>query len=94
MSILTNEFVMNIGNPPLSFKVPPGGSQIHNMGNPHPGAPLAVDNIYNPHYSFLVGMVPIKPFMNQFGAGYYPTGRSMVYTRTMNGLQSLNTNIS
>jgi hypothetical protein len=59
-------------NSPLSFEVPSRGSQLHTMGNPHPRAPSIGGNIYNPHYVIFVGMVPIQPFMNQFGGGYYP----------------------
>jgi hypothetical protein len=69
MSIPSNTFIMV--NPPLSSEVPSEGSQFHTMGNPQPEAPLAGGNIYNPHYVDSVGMVPIQPFMNQFG-GYYP----------------------
>jgi hypothetical protein len=70
MLILKNAFIMV--NPPLS-RVPSGGSQFHTMGNPQPRAPSAGGNVYNPHYTSSVGMVPIQPFMNQFGGGYYPT---------------------
>jgi hypothetical protein len=28
-------------------------------------------------------MIPLQPFMNQLGGGYYPTNRAMVYTRTL-----------
>jgi len=45
------------------------------MGNPQPRAPSTGGNVYNPYHVAFVGMVPIQPFMNQFGGGYYPTGQ-------------------
>jgi hypothetical protein len=60
-------------NPPLTSIFPPRGSRSHTMGNPHPRAPLAGGNVYNPHYNFPIGMVPIQPLMNQLGGGYYHT---------------------
>jgi hypothetical protein len=62
-------------NPPLSFVVSFGGSQFHIMGNPQHGVPLDGGNVYNPHHVAFAGMVPIQTFMNQFGGGYYPTGK-------------------
>jgi hypothetical protein len=60
-------------NTPLCSGVPYGGSQFHSMGNPQHRVPLAGGNVYNPHHVTSIGMVPIQPFMNQFGGGYYPT---------------------
>jgi hypothetical protein len=72
MLIPKNTFIM--GNPPLSSGVPSGVSQFHAMGNPYPGASSTRGNVYDPHYVVFAGMLPIQPFMNQFGGGYYPTG--------------------
>jgi hypothetical protein len=69
MTIMTNTFIK--ANPPLSS----GGSQFHAMGNPQPEAPLVEGSVYNPHYVTFAGMMPIQPFMNQFGGRYYPTGQ-------------------
>jgi hypothetical protein len=73
MPIPKNAFIMT--NPPLSSRVPFGGSQFHTMGNSQPIAPLVGGSVYNPHYSTSTDIIPIKPFMNQFGGGYYPTGQ-------------------
>jgi hypothetical protein len=65
---------------PLVFH--PGGSQFYSMGNPLQEVPSSGGNIY-PHMSnpchvvvslqaaSLVSM-PLHPFMNQYGGGYYP----------------------
>jgi hypothetical protein len=62
MPIPKNIFIMV--NPPLSFRVPFEASQFHTIGNHHFGAPSAGDNVYNPHYTASMVMVPIQPFMN------------------------------
>jgi hypothetical protein len=71
-------------NLPLTSGVSSGGSQFYGMGNPQHGVPSSGGNIYphmnNPyHVTFSSqaassGMVPLQPFMNQLGGGYYPTG--------------------
>jgi hypothetical protein len=43
------------------------------MGNPQHGVPSSGGNVYNPYHDASMGMVPLQPFMNQFGGGYYPT---------------------
>jgi hypothetical protein len=92
MLILMNTFIME--NPPLSSSVPSRGSQFHSMGNPQHKVPLAGGNVYNPHHATSAGMVPIQPFMNQFGGGYYPTRQGHGIYQNLDGLQSLNPNIS
>jgi hypothetical protein len=92
-------------NLPLTSGVSSGGSQFYGMGNPQHEVPSSGGNIYNPHMNnpyhvtfssqaASAGMVPLQPFMNQLGGGYYPTVRAMVYTRTLVGPQSLKPNIS
>jgi hypothetical protein len=58
-------------NPPLSSRLAPRGGHFHTLGNPQPGATPPGGNIYNPHHKIPTGMVPNKPFMNQFGGGFY-----------------------
>jgi hypothetical protein len=82
MLVPTNTFLME--DLLLSSSVSSRGSQYYSMGNPLHGAPLSRGNIYphpsNPHhvaFSFQAAssvMMPLKPFMNQFGGGYYPSG--------------------
>jgi hypothetical protein len=60
-------------NPPLSSGVSSGGSQFYGMGNPQHRVPSSGGNIYNPYHVTSMGMVPLQPFMNQLGGGYYPT---------------------
>jgi hypothetical protein len=91
MPIPTNTFVMTnpplssgvppggsqfhaMGNPNLEL-LHSRGSQFHAMDNPHPRAPPIGGSVYNPHYVASASMVPIQPFMNQFGGGYYPIGQ-------------------
>jgi hypothetical protein len=81
MSILTNTFIMV--NPCFSFSVPSRGSQFYSMGNPLHRVPSSWGNIYphlsNPcHVTFSLQvassvMMPLQPFMNQFGGGYHPS---------------------
>jgi hypothetical protein len=62
-------------NPPLSSGVSFGGSQFYGMGNPQNIVPSSGRNVYNPYHVASTGMVPLQPFMNQFGGVYYPTGK-------------------
>ena len=70
MLIMKNSFITE--NPPLSFRVPYRGIHFHIMENPQPRAPMTGGNVYNTHNVASVIMVPIQPFMNQFGSVYYP----------------------
>jgi hypothetical protein len=79
--IPTNDFIME--KIPLTSGVSSGGSQYYSMGNPPHEVPFFWGNIYphmsNPYYvafSLQVAsstMIPLQPFMNQLGGGYYPT---------------------
>jgi hypothetical protein len=72
-----------MGNLPLTSSVSLGGIQFYGMGNPQHKVPSFGGNIHphmsNPyHVAFSSqatssGMVPLQPFMNQLGGGYYPT---------------------
>jgi hypothetical protein len=83
----------------LSSSVSSGGSRFYIMGNPLHGVPSFGGNIYphlsNPcHVAFSSQasssvMIPLQPFMNQFGGGYHPAEKAMVYTRTLPSLQPL-----
>jgi hypothetical protein len=78
-SIPMNAFVMV--NLTLASGVSSGGSEFYSMGNPLNGFPSSGGNIYphmgNPyHVAFSsqaasLVMMPLQPFMNQFGGGYY-----------------------
>jgi hypothetical protein len=69
----------------LSSGVSSRGSQFYSMGNPLHEVPSSGGNIYphlsNPcHVTFSSQatssvMMPLQPFMNQFGGGYFPTGQ-------------------
>jgi hypothetical protein len=83
MPVPTNAFPMEDLH--LSSGVSSGGSQFYSMGNPLHEVPSSGGNIYphmsNPcHVAFSsqaassVSM-PLHPFMNQFGGGYYPVGQ-------------------
>jgi hypothetical protein len=72
MLIPVNTFIM--ANPTMSSGFPFRGCQFQTMRNPQHRVPSAGGNVYNPHHATFTGMVPIQPFMNQFGGGYYPTG--------------------
>jgi hypothetical protein len=57
------------------------GSNFCSMGNPLHEVPSSGGNIY-PHisnpchvtFSSKVASMPLQPFMNQYGGGYYPIG--------------------
>ena len=79
MHVPMNIFLME--KLPLTFGVSSEGSQFYSMGNPLHGVPLSRGNIY-PHMSnpYIVAFssqaassMPLQPFMNQLGGGYYPT---------------------
>jgi hypothetical protein len=80
-SILMNIFIMV--NPSLSFGVSYRGSKFYSMGNPLHGVLSFGGNIYphmsNPYHATFSSqatysvMIPLKPFMNQLGRGYYPS---------------------
>jgi hypothetical protein len=83
MSVPTNDFPMEDLH--LSSGVSSRGSYFYSMGNPLHEVPSSGGNIYphmsNPcHVTFSsqaassVSM-PLQPFMNQYGGGYYPTGQ-------------------
>jgi hypothetical protein len=73
------------GEPPSNLWCFIWGSQFYSMGNPLHGVPSSGGNIYphmsNPcHVTFSSQaassvMMPLQPFMNQLGGGYYPTGK-------------------
>jgi hypothetical protein len=83
MLVPTNSFSME--NLPLTFGVSSRGSQFYNMGNPFHRVPSSGGNIYphlsNPcHVAFSSQaassvMMPLQPFINQFGGGYYHVGK-------------------
>jgi len=81
MHVPTNYFLME--NPPLTYGITSEGNQFSNMGNPPYVVPSSGGNVY-PHMGNLYDicfssqaspsmMMPLQPFMNQFGGGYYPT---------------------
>jgi hypothetical protein len=82
MPVPTNTFLME--DLLLSSGVSSRGSQFYSMGNPLHGVPSSGGNIYphlsNPcHVAFSSQaissvMMPLQPFMNQFGGGYHPVG--------------------
>jgi hypothetical protein len=82
MSVPTNAFSM--ADLHLSSGVSSVGSQFYSIGNPLHKVPLFGGNIYphmsNPcHVAFSSQadssvLMPLHPFMNQFGGGYYPVG--------------------
>jgi hypothetical protein len=83
MPVPTNAFPMT--NLRLSSGVSSRGIYFYSMGNPLYEAPSSVGNIYpdmcNPcnftfssHAASSVSM-PLQPFMNKYGGGYYPTGK-------------------
>jgi hypothetical protein len=83
ISVPTNTFPMVDLH--LSSGVSSGGSHFYSMGNPPHKFPSPGGNIYphisNPcHVAFSsqeassVSM-PLQPFMNQYGGGYYPVGQ-------------------
>jgi hypothetical protein len=82
MSIPTNYFLMV--DLFFSSSVSSRGIQIYSMGNPLHGVPSSGGNIYSHlrnscHVSFSLQeassmMIPLQPFMNQFGGGYHIVG--------------------
>jgi hypothetical protein len=83
MSVPTNTFPM--ADLHLPSGVSSGGNYFYSMGNPPHEVPSSGGNIYphmsNPcHVAFSsqaassVSM-PLQPFMNQYGGGYYPVGQ-------------------
>jgi hypothetical protein len=85
MSVPTNIFPM--ADLHLSSGVSSGGIYFYSMGNPPHEVSLSRGNIYpqmsNPcHVTFssqassLVS-IPLQPFMNQYGGGYYPVGKGV-----------------
>jgi hypothetical protein len=83
MTVPTNSFHME--DILLSSSVSSRGSLFYSMGNPLHIVPSSGGNIYphlsNPcHVSFSTQvvssvMMPLQPFMNQFGGRYYPAGQ-------------------
>jgi hypothetical protein len=71
--ILTNMFGMM--NPPLSFRVTPGGGQFHTLGNPQPRATLVGGNVYNHHQKFPTGIMTNQPLMHHPRRGSYNPGQ-------------------
>jgi hypothetical protein len=81
MSVPTKCF--SHGGPPSVLWCFIQGSQFYSMGNPLHKVPSSGGNIYphlsNPcHVTFSSQaassvMMPLQPFMNQFGGGYHPT---------------------
>jgi hypothetical protein len=79
MSVPTNDFPM--AELHLSFGVSPRGVCFYSMGNPLHEVPLSGGNIYphmsNPCHVYFSSQVasslsmPLHPFMNQYGGGYY-----------------------
>jgi hypothetical protein len=82
ISIPTNTFPM--ADLRLSSGVSSGGSYFYSMGNPPHEVPSSGGNIYphmsNPcHVTFSLQaassvLMPLQPFMNQYGGGYYLVG--------------------
>jgi hypothetical protein len=75
MLVHTNDF-------PLTYGMTSRGNQIYNMGNPPHRVPSSRGNVY-PHMGNLYHItfssqafpsrkIPLQPFMNQLGGGYYP----------------------
>jgi hypothetical protein len=69
----------------MSSSVSSRGSQFYSMGNPLHKVPLSGGNIY-PHLSnsfhvtfssqaYSSVMIPLQPFTNRFGGGYYLGGQ-------------------
>jgi hypothetical protein len=83
MSVPMNTFPM--ADLHMSYGVSSGGSYFCSMGNPPHKVPSSGGNIYphmsNPcHVSFSSQVassvsMPLQPFMNQYGGGYYPAGQ-------------------
>jgi hypothetical protein len=82
MLVLMNDFYMEYLH--LSFGVSSRGSQFYSMGNPLHEFPSSGGNIYphlsNPYHVAFSSQatssvtMPLQPFMNQFGGGYFPIG--------------------
>jgi hypothetical protein len=83
MYVPTNVFLMP--NPTLTSGMTSGGNQFSNMGNPPHGVHSSGGNVY-PHmgnsYHIIYSsqavpsvMMPLQPFMDQLGGGYYPIGQ-------------------
>ena len=81
MSVPMNSFPMVYLH--LSYVISFEGSHFYSMGNPLHEVTSSGGNLY-PHmsnpchvtFSFQVDssvMIPLQPFMNQFGGGYHPT---------------------
>jgi hypothetical protein len=81
MPIPTNYFIME--NPPPTCRITSRWNQFYNIGNLSYGVPSSWGNIY-PHMGNLYHipfssqvvpsvMIPLQPFMNQLGGGYFPT---------------------
>jgi hypothetical protein len=102
MSVPMNAFPM--ANLHLSSGVSSGGIQFYSMGNPLHEVPSSGGNIYphlsNPcHVAFSLQatssmMMPLQPFMNQFGEDTFLSDMAMVYTKTLPSLQFLKTSLS
>jgi hypothetical protein len=82
VSVPTNDFLME--NLPLPSGVSSKGIHFYSMGKTLHEFPLSGGNVYphmsNPcHIAFSsqvasLVMMPLQPFMNLLGGGYYPTG--------------------
>jgi hypothetical protein len=83
MSVPTSIFPME--NLHLSSGVSSRGSYFYSMGNPLHKVPSSGGNMYphsnNPYHAFVSSQkstsmsMPLQPFMNHYGGGYYPFGR-------------------
>jgi hypothetical protein len=83
MSVPTNTSPM--ADLRLPFGVSYGKSYFYSMGNPPHKVPSSGKNIYphmsNPcHVAFSLQAassvsMPLQPFMNKYGGGYYPAGQ-------------------
>jgi hypothetical protein len=82
MSVPTNTFPMDDLH--LSYGVSSGGIYFYSMGNPLHKVPSSRGNMYpylnNTYHAFVSSQkytsvsMPLQPFMNQYGGGYYLVG--------------------